>query len=259
MATPPTVAACQCVIDDLDVASNRDRVAGIVRDLPAAVDLAVFPEGTLTGFVPDERIHDAAVARDGAAVAAVHEAATAAGCAVVVGFVEAAADGYYNAAAYLDPDGDATVYRKRHLWATERALLEPGAERVRIETPVGTAAILTCYDLNFVAESAATATEDLEVLLVPGAWPAASSENWRLLVRARALDGVRWAVAAGRTGRRTVDDAPAATYAGRSLVAFPNGAVKEALTRAPGRIVSELPPATLERARDRIGVFDGVS
>jgi (R)-amidase len=259
MASVPTVAACQCVIDDLDVPSNRDRVVGTVRDLPDAVDLAVFPEQTLTGFVPDERIHDAALTRDGAAVTAVHEAAKAADCAVVVGFVEAAPDGYYNATAHLDPDGDRVVYRKRHLWGGERSLLEPGTERVRIETPVGTATILTCYDLNFVGESAATAAEAVAVLLVPGAWPAASSENWRLLVRARALDGVRWVVAAGRTGHREVANAPAATYAGRSLVVYPNGAVKEALTREPGRIVSELSPAALDGARDRIGVFEEVS
>jgi len=39
-----------------------------------------------------------------------------------------------------------------------------------------------------------------------GAWPGAYSENWTLLVRARALDGVRWTVGAGRTGRRDATD-----------------------------------------------------
>jgi (R)-amidase len=254
----PTVAACQLPVDDLDVADNRDRVVATIRDLPPNVDLAVFPEQTLTGFVPDDRIYDAAVARDADAVQAVHDAAAADDLGVVVGFVEDATDGYYNATAYLDPSGERTVYRKRHLWAGERSLLDAGHEHVRIETPAGRATVATCYDLNFVGDSAATVAEDVSILVVPGAWPAAHSENWRLLVRARALDGVRWAVAAGRTGGRDLADAPSATYAGRSLVAYPDGAVKAALTRDPGTLVCDLDPDTLANARDRVGVFESV-
>jgi len=253
---PPTVAVCQTAVDDLDVDRNRDRVRERIRDLPAAVDLAVFPEQVLTGFVPDDRIHAAAVRRDGPAVDAVHETAMERDVAALVGFVEDADDGYYNAAAFLARDGSRTVYRKRHLWAGEEAVLDTGTGRVRVETPAGTAAVLTCYDLNFVAESAATVDPAVELLLVPGAWPAAYSENWRLLVRARALDGVRWAVAAGRTGRRDLDDAPAVTYAGRSLIAYPNGEVATALTRDPGTATAELDPDTLGTARSRVGIFD---
>ena len=255
-ADAPTVAACQLAVDDLAVGLNRDRVRDRIRDLPDAVDLAVFPEQVLTGFVPDERLYDAAIERDGPAVTAVHDAVREQSVAVLVGFVEVDEGGYYNAAAYLAPDGERTVYRKRHLWASERDRLEPGGERVRVETPAGTAAILTCYDLNFVEESAAATDPAVELLLVPGAWPAAHSENWQLLVRSRALDGVRWVVAAGRTGRRDLDDAPPSTYAGRSLVAYPNGEVAAALTRDPGTATAELDPDTLDRARERVGVFD---
>jgi (R)-amidase len=254
---PPTVAACQLPVDDLDVAANRDRVVDTIRDLPRSVDLAVFPEQVLTGFVPDERVHEAAIGRDADAVRAVHDAAENADLGVVVGFVEDAPSGVYNAAAYLDPAGETTVYRKRHLWADEQSLLDGGTDHVRVETPAGRASIATCYDLNFVGDSAATVAEDVDLLIVPGAWPAAYSENWRLLVRARALDGVRWAIAAGRTGRRDVPDAPTATYAGRSLVTYPNGEVKTALTRDPGTTVSDLDPDTLARARDRVGIFGG--
>jgi len=253
---PPTVAACQLAVDDLAVDRNRDRVRNRLRDLPDAVDLAVFPEQVLTGFAPDDRIHDTAIERDGPAVTAVHDAARERDIAALVGFVEDGDEGYYNAAAYLTPDGSTTVYRKRHLWAGERDLLDAGTERVRVETPAGTAAVLTCYDLNFVEESAASTDPSVRLLLVPGAWPAAHSENWRLLVRSRALDGVRWAVAAGRTGRRDLGDAPPAAYAGRSLVAYPNGEVASALTRDSGTVVADLDPATLDRARTQVGVFD---
>ena len=250
-----TVAACQIPIEDLNVDRNRSRVRECVTGLPAAVDLAVFPEHTLTGFVPDERIRAAALPRAGEAIDELSSLAAGQGVALAVGFVEDAGDQYHNAVAYVRPEGDLTIYRKRHLWAGERDLLMPGCERVTVETPVGTAGVLTCYDLNFVEDSAALAREDVTALLVTGAWPAAYSENWRLLLRARALDGVRWTIGANRTGTRDTPDTEPVTFGGRSMVARPDGGVHRCLDRGERALVTELDPAVLARQRDLIGVF----
>lgn len=239
----PTVAACQTAIDDLDVEANLARIRNRIADLPSEVDVAVFPEYTVTGFVPDERIHDRAIARDGAAIERLRALATEADCALVVGFVERD-DGFYNASAYVEPDA-VTVYRKRHLWGAERSLLSPGVERVVVETPVGRAGLLACYDLNFVEESAAFARRNVDALFVVGAWPAAHAENWRLLLRARALDGVRWVVGAGRTGRRDVADAPTAEYAGRSCIVSPDGSVAAELDRGSADCIRPLDPTSV--------------
>ncbi|WP_368407940.1 carbon-nitrogen hydrolase family protein [Halorussus salinus] len=282
-APPPTVAACQMAVADLDVAANLDAVCERVTDLAPNADLALFPEYALTGFVGDERIHDAALARDAPELGRLADLAAATDTALLVGFVEEAADEsgggreYYNAAAYLDPHSDrgdgevgaetgtdaveTTVYRKRHLWGDEEALLEPGDERVTVETPVGTAALLTCFDLNFVGESAAFATPDVEALLVVGAWPAAHSQNWKLLLRARALDGVRWVVGAGRTGKKTVDGSREAVdgpteYAGRSRVVRPDGSVQAGLNRGERDLVADLDPTVLAECREFIPVLD---
>lgn len=252
---PRTVAACQMEIADLNVGTNHRRVGERLESIDA--DIAVFPEVTLTGFVPDDRIRDAAIARDGDALVDLQSTAGRRDTALVVGFVEAGDEGCYNATAYIDTDGDVTVYRKRHLRGSERDLLTPGENVVTVDTPVGEAGLLTCYDLNFVADSAALTREHIRALLIVGAWPAAYSENWRLLCRARALDGVRWVVAAGRTGTRDVPDAPAVTYAGRSMVARPDGGVHRALGREPHTLVTDLDPKTLARQREQIGVYDG--
>lgn len=252
----PTVAACQLSVADLDVEANRQRVEQRVRNLDDEVCLAAFPEQTLTGFVPDERIHDAAIDRNADVLGRLRDVAVEEQCALTVGFVEDGDDGYYNATAYVSRDGTVTYYRKRHRWGAERDLLEPGDDRVTVETPLGTAGLVTCYDLNFVAESAAFVDEKVDALLVAGAWPAAHSGNWRLLCRARALDGVRWVLAAGRTGERDVADAPPATYAGRSLAVHPNGRVKTSLTRREDDLVVTCPQSALDDARRRIGVFE---
>ncbi|MFD1515612.1 carbon-nitrogen hydrolase family protein [Halomarina rubra] len=249
-----TVAVVQCPVADLDVEANLDRLRGRVAGLPDDVSLAVFPETFLTGYVPDERVHDVALARDGPELDALARVASDHDCHTLVGFVERADGTYYNATAYVTPE-TTTVYRKRHLWGSERHWLTPGDERVTVETPVGRAALLTCYDLNFVAESHAHLDEDVVALLVPGAWPAAHDANWRLLCRARALDGVRWVLAAGRTGTREVLDAPETAYNGRSLVVRPDGTVAATLDRASRDLVFTLDSTVLDGARETVGIF----
>jgi len=251
-----TVAACQTAIADLDLPANCRTVESRLESLPDRVDLACFPEYALTGFVPDERARKAAIDRDGDTMDRVRAAASNAGCDVLVGFLERAGSRPYNAAAYVTAEGETTVYRKRHLWGDEADVLRTGEERVTVETPLGTAGLLTCYDLNFVADSAALTDRGVDALLIAGAWPATHAANWRLLVRARALDGVRWAVGAGRTGRREVTNAPVVEYAGRSLVARPDGGIRAELDTAERDLVVDLDRAVLERQRDLVGIGD---
>jgi (R)-amidase len=252
----PTVAACQLDVADLDVDTNLDRVRERVAGLPDRVDVAAFPEQTLTGFVADERIHEAAISRDGEAIDALHDLAATHDSHLLVGYVERDGENHYNATAYVTPDGNRTVYRKRHLWAGEERVLTPGEDLVTVETPAGTAGILTCYDLNFVGDSAALTGKRVEFLLVVGAWPGSYSENWTLLVRSRALDGVRWALGASRTGRRDVEDARTVEYAGRSLVARPDGGVGQQLDRGERDLVADLDREVLATQRSLVGVYD---
>lgn len=238
-------------VRDCDPAYNLSTVVERVRDLPETVDVALFPEYALTGFVANEAIRDAALAVDGDELDRVRALAAETDVAVLVGHVERRGDDLHNAVTYCPPDGAATTYRKRHLWGDEKSVLTPGTERVVVDTPAGPTGLLTCFDLNFVAESVAHAAEEVRALFVPGAWPAAHSENWRLLLRARALDGVRWVVGAGRTGRGTAGDEPT-VYAGRSTVVRPDGAVAAALNRGERDLVVDLDPAVVDEQREFI-------
>lgn len=252
---PPTVAACQLALADLDVAANVAAVESRVAALPDRVDVAVFPEHTLTGFVADERVADVALPADGEHISRLQDVVAAEGTALVVGFIEADdGEDLYNTTLYLAPDGTRARYRKRHLWSGEEDVLVAGEELTTVETTAGTAGLLTCYDLNFVEDSAELTRRGVDVLFVSGAWPATYSENWTLLVRARALDGVRWAVGAGRTGRRDIPDASVVEYAGRSLVARPDGGIHATLDRREGDLVADLDGDTLAAARDLVGV-----
>ncbi|SFR30882.1 MULTISPECIES: carbon-nitrogen hydrolase family protein [Halorubrum] len=279
-APDPTVAVPQVPVDDLRVDANAERFRRRAAGLSNGVDLAVFPEYALTGFAADERLRETALPRD-AARERLESVAEAADAAVIAGYAERDGAGVYNATAYVPPPdraardgpgaetgdgqgsaatadrGGFSVYRKRHLWDEEGAWVEPGTERVVVETPAGPTGLLTCYDLNFVAESAWFAERAVDALVVVGAWPADHVANWRLLCRARALDGVRWVVGAGRTGSsgggRATDEA---TYAGNSLVARPDGAVAVELDRAPATLTATLDRDTLSAQRDIVGALD---
>ncbi|WP_435095851.1 carbon-nitrogen hydrolase family protein [Halarchaeum sp. P4] len=244
----PTVAACQHAVVDADPDANVATVRERLADLPVRVDVAVFPEYGLTGFDADDP-DECAIARDGAELAAVEAAAASHDVAVLVGFLERAGDAYYNTLAYVAPDGERTHYRKRNLWGDEAAVVTPGEERVVVETPAGPTGLLTCYDLNFVGESAAFTERAVDALFVPGAWPAAHAANWDLLLRARALDGVRWVVGCGRTGENAHG-----RYAGRSAVVRPDGTVGARLGRGERDLVATLDGDVLAEQRDLVGV-----
>ncbi|WP_255149818.1 carbon-nitrogen hydrolase family protein [Halorarius halobius] len=249
------VAACQIPVEDLDVDANLARIEERLAAVEA--DVALFPELALTGFVADDRIERAAVRTDGAALDRVRDLAGAHDTSLVVGYAEAGGDAYHNTVAYVATDGAVTTYRKRHLWGGEADVFEPGTEYVVVDSPAGPAGLVTCYDLNFVTDSAAFLDRGVDALYVVGAWPATHAQNWRLLVRARALDGVRWAVACGRTGRRDLPDAEPTTYAGRSLVARPDGVVAGELAHAPDDLVVTLDNAVFQRQRELVGVQVG--
>ncbi|WP_411968229.1 carbon-nitrogen hydrolase family protein [Haloferax sp. YSSS75] len=250
--TGPTVAVPQLSLSDLDSEANEAAIRDRAASLPEAVDIAIFPEYALTGFVADSRAYSGAVTRDHAtefltSVAADNEFD------VLAGYLERDGDALYNAAAYVRPDGTTDVYRKRHLWGDEASVVTPGEELVVVDTPAGKTGLLTCYDLNFVGDSAALTDERIDALFVVGAWPAAHSENWRLLCRARALDGVRWLVGAGRTGGGTVPGAAETEYAGRSLVVRPDGVVAAALNRDERDLVWTLDRDVLDEQREFVG------
>ena len=258
----PTVAVPQLSLSDLDPAENLRRIERRTAALPDGVEVALFPEYALTGFVADERAREVALARDGPELDRLRAVATEYDLGVLAGFLERGeGEGdsdptLYNALAYVAPDGETTVYRKRHRWGDEREVIATGDELVTVETPAGETGLLTCYDLNFVEDSAALARAGVDALFVAAAWPAAHSENFRLLLRARALDGVRWVVGACRTGERDLPGADSTVYAGRSAVVRPDGAVAAALNRDERDLLAELDSGVLAEQRAFIPVVE---
>lgn len=239
----PRVATCgfEPVVDDLD--ANYERIDALAERADA--DLAVFPELCVTGY-------DLATAREratavpGDLTAPLVETATRTDTELVVGLPERDGEALYNTYALVDGDGVQATYRKCYPWGDEPSVFDVGDGPVVAETSVGRLGFLLCYDLNFPELALAYSERDCDALAVGAAWRTSFREDWRLLCRARALDGPCYVV-----GSNHVGDQRGREHAGRSLVAGPRGQVLAETGASSGVGVTTVDRETLDAARER--------
>ena len=175
-----------------------ERLLRPLMEAPAAErpDLVVLPEMFATGFgLPLEEALQAGdtvrrwmqtlAAQSGAAV--VGTTATRDGAARAV-----------NRLWWVRPDGSESHYDKRHLFGlgTEKRDYAPGAPHEPVEY---------AYD----------------VALFPASWPTARIAHWRLLLQARAVENMAYALGVNRVG----EDAHGLSHGGCSMAVSPKGRV----------------------------------
>lgn len=159
-----------------DLPANRNLTcAAIEESIAAGAQIVVLPELATSGYM----FSSTAEARS-VAIRADHDlfgqwsALAAKGSAVVIGgFCESAPDGgVFNSAAVVDGTGVLAVYRKLHLWDTEKNIFTPGAAAPPVvETPFGRIAVIICYDLEFPELTRSVALRGADLLAVPTNWP----------------------------------------------------------------------------------------
>jgi predicted amidohydrolase len=179
-ATAPTgtvtVAACQLWIDIDDPGGNRRRVVAAVDDAAArGAALVVLPELVTSGYV----FADLAEARerseplDGPTVTLLAELSERHGVVLVGGFCERGeGERPYNSVAILDSGSLLAVYRKTHLWGTEKLMFDVGAERAPVvQTSAGVLAAMICYDIEFPEMVRDVALRGAQIVVAPSNWP----------------------------------------------------------------------------------------
>lgn len=245
VSEPKRVAACQFEPTVGDVDANLGTVEHTLGSLPSSVAVAVFPELSVTGY-------DLDVAADRAApipgaltdrlvpVAADHDVT------VVAGVPERDDGSLYNSLVVVDGDGVRATYRKQYAWGDEEDCFEAGDGPTTVETSVGTVGLALCYDLNFPEVGLDYARRGCDVLAVSSAWRASYEGDWRLLVRARALDGPYYVVGSNHAGDQRGRD-----HAGLSLVADPSGTVLSEVTAGVGHAVAPVERERIEAGHDR--------
>jgi predicted amidohydrolase len=145
------------------------------------VDLLVFPDACLGGYIGDFRAPDPedpppALDPDGPEIAAV--IAAAGPMTVCLGYAEASVGGgRYNAAICVTGDGVLGTHRKVHQPAGEALTYLAGDGFSVFDTPVGRLGMLIDYDKTFPEAARALAATDAHIIAALSAWPASITDR----------------------------------------------------------------------------------
>jgi predicted amidohydrolase len=204
--TGTVVAVAQLALAVGEPEANREAARAAAADAAlAGARLLVLPELADSGYV----FADAGEARRSALPAAAYGASAAASATapaalaaapaaaprttlagwrslaaqhdlvIAGGFCELGGNGkLYNSAALVDASGTRAVYRKAHLWDTEKTIFTPGdgAPPV-VDLPFGRVSLMICYDLEFPEWVRLAALSGADLIAAPVAWAASGSPS----------------------------------------------------------------------------------
>lgn len=197
-----------------DAGQNIRRVAQMMELAPAA-QLYVLPEMWATGFV----VRPEGVASDEGACPALEwmrSEAKARDAALCGSLAIKAADGSYrNRHYFVTPEG-CTFYDKHHLFSPggEHLHYSAGNSAVVVSYEGWRWLLLTCYDLRFPVWSRYGGVAGAyDGIIYVANWPAARSDVWQVLLKARAIENQCYVVGVNRVGSD-----PQTQYSGGSTI-----------------------------------------
>lgn len=222
------VAAVQFAPRFMDVEANLGSVTELLTMAArSGVELAVFPECSLSGYLLDrDEAMASAVEVPGPVTDRLGALADSLETTLVIGLLEQTAYGLHNTAITFIPHGVPAIYRKTHLprMGVDRFCAPGTKPYLPVETPVGSLGVLVCYDLRFPEPARILALAGARMLVVPTNWPATATDYPDFLLRARASENRVPIVAANRSGMER-----GGQFIGRSqVVAFDGTVVAEA-------------------------------
>lgn len=244
------VAAAQFEPRPGDVRWNISRVLELASQAGVrGADLVVLPELVTTGYYMFNRFRELAEPLDGPTVTILHELARRYDFHVVLGLAERGDDGnVHDSAVLVGPSGLAGVYRKVHLWDTEKDVFTPGRKVVVTDTRsgIGQLGLLVCYDLEFPQTAEEVGAAGASLLAAPAAF--SNLTLWKATLEARVRDLGMPIVAANRLGHELDTD-----FCGHSMVMAADGTVAADAGSEPGLAMAEVsvdPAGNRRRPRD---------
>lgn len=188
-----------------DVEENLYRLRKAVDELPSNLDVLVLPEMFATGFITDAEFlaqlaESPARRRITDALKEIASERRIAVCGTM-----AWTDGrgkFYNRAVFIEPDGEETVYNKRHLFSLggEATAYAPGTAPMPVVHYRGwDIALAVCYDLRFPVWLRNSPVR-YDLLLLPANWPKSRAHAWHTLLAARAIENQAYVAGCNRVG-----------------------------------------------------------
>ncbi len=204
------------------IRENTGHIRSLAKEaVSRRAGILVLPELCLCGYPPAAEARRWAVRPGGPEIALLCECARENAVALCFGFAELTPENVlHNSMGFMDSAGILrSVYRKVHLWVTEKEWATPGPGFEAMTAEGVRSGMWICYDTRFPEAARTLARSGATLGLVGSAW-FGPAEEWELALRARALDNGMFVAGASVQGR--FGDAP---FRGASLIVDPHGRV----------------------------------
>ncbi|MBD3369911.1 hypothetical protein GF402_06060 [Candidatus Fermentibacteria bacterium] len=222
-----------------------------VEPLP---DVAVFPELFTTGYVL-QQLPDLAFEPHEIEGLGIAELASEEGVWIVAGTFPVRTDrGLVNRLHVFSAEGR-IVFRteKAHLFKQmgEEEVFAPGSPDGIVEIQGIPSSAIVCYDLRFPELSRKLALQGSELVFVPAQWPAARTDLFRCLLRARAAEAQVFYVGCNLGGEHLGVD-----FGGGGGVAHPSGKLLEGQDVADGVRDFDIEHGDVRSMRDKLSCLE---
>ncbi|MBN1637521.1 MAG: hypothetical protein JW866_01035 [Ignavibacteriales bacterium] len=198
---------------------NIEKITNILDSINLKSDLIVFPEMTLTGFSLEPSKY--AEEYVGVSFDFFSNLARNANIEVVAGIILEERKKFYNSLFHFGKNGIIfSEYRKVHPFspAKEDVYYTGGKKPVYSKFKNIKVGLSICYDLRFPELFRYYGKEKCELIICIANWPEQRIEQWKILLRARAIENQCYVVGVNRAGKD-----PLYSYTGCSAVIDPSG------------------------------------
>lgn len=177
---------------------NRRLLQQKINAISQYIDLIVLPEMFTSGFTMQPK--NVAETMQAETILWLKNLAKIKNSAITGSLVIFENGNYYNRLVFVFPSGEIQYYNKRHLFtlAGEDKVYNSGKEKLIIEYKGFKICPLICYDLRFPVF--ARNKEDYDVLIYVANWPKIRINAWDILIKARAVENMSYAIGVNRVG-----------------------------------------------------------
>ena len=246
------IAALQMATVAGDPDANLARIAGGAGDAAArGADLLITPELAVPGYGAGETIRRLAEPADGPAVTRLKAIAAETGVAIIAGLAEAFEGGIWNSAAFINPRGETTIYRKSHLYGDyERNLFRAEApSAVTVEHAGHRLGMVICFDVEFPENVRRLALAGCTLVVAPTALPAGPYAAFiaRKMIPVRAFENQIFVAYVNHCG---ADEG--FSYTGLSTIAAPDGSLLAAADeQGEALIIADIDPSRYKESAEQ--------
>lgn len=205
MSDKVKVAAVQTDPKLMKIGENLESMVSAIRKAAAnQANLIVFPECSLTGYVFASRQEALPFAETipGPSTEKLVSLCQELKVYVIFGLLEKEGDRFFNAAAFVGPQGLIAEYRKNHLpFLGVDRFVNIGDRPFQVHpTPIGNIGIHICYDILFPESARIMTLLGADIVVLPTNFPHGRGETLNCVARARAIENKVHVVLSDRVG-----------------------------------------------------------